>query len=57
VKEVNRMARHRLSPIGEKGREYLKKMGVIDNRYKYGPKGIVAKETGKHRHESKSSCS
>jgi len=51
------MARKRLSPLGEEGRNFLKKMGVIDNRYKYGPQGIVAKETGKHRRERRFSGS
>jgi len=48
------MSRKRLSPIGEEGRKYLKKMGLIDDRYRYGPQGVVAKETGKHKRERKS---
>jgi hypothetical protein len=48
------MARKRLSPIGEEGRKYLKKMGAIDDRYRDGREGIIAKETGKHRRTRKS---
>lgn len=47
------MARRRLSRIGEEGRKYLKKMGAIDDRYRDGREGIIAKETGKHKRRKK----
>ena len=54
-RDVNKMARKRLSLIGEEGRKYLKKMGAIDDRYRDGREDIIAKETGKHRRGEKSS--
>jgi hypothetical protein len=38
------MPRKNLGPLGEEGRKWLKKMGAIDDRHKYGPEGVVAKE-------------
>jgi len=38
------MSRKNLGPLGEEGRKWLKKMGAIDDRHKYGPEGVVAKE-------------
>jgi hypothetical protein len=43
-KEVNEMARKNLGPLGEEGRKWLKERGAIDDRYKDGTKGVVAKE-------------
>lgn len=47
------MSRKRSSPIGESGREWLKEKGLIDNRYKNGFEGMLAKETGKHKRKKK----
>ena len=38
------MARKNLGPLGEEGRKWLKQTGAIDDRYKDGTKGVVAKE-------------
>jgi hypothetical protein len=43
------MARKKDVKIVEMNREWLHKMGKIDNRYKSPMEGVIAKERGKHR--------